>query len=143
MASVICILCNEVTETPIYLTPKGAESINRCSVIRKNEIVATAESPVHAECRKGYTNNKVIQSLKKKSLNSSSENDVSKTKRPRLRTEERHNICIFCSQIVDFEPSSHGGEIDASKLSFMNLRNLFLLAANLEVMHGPTMFREK
>ena len=68
MASVICILCNEVTETPIYLTPKGAESINRCSVIRKNEIVATAESPVHAECRKGYTNNKVIQSLKKSLL---------------------------------------------------------------------------
>ena len=58
-----------------------------------------AGSAVHLDCRKGYVDKKDIKSNKRKSSITATEEQalLSSSRRPRLRTEERHQICIFCS----------------------------------------------
>ena len=48
-----------------------------------------------------------------------------------MRIEERHQICIFCSQHVDFEASKYGEEIDASRVEFHEFATSILACCDL------------
>ena len=97
------------------------------------DIFAQPGSAVHLDCRKRYIDKKDIKSNKRKSSITATEEQalLSSSRRPRLRTEERHQICIFCSQHVDFETSKYGEEIDASRVQFHEFTTSILACCDL------------
>ena len=76
---------------------------------------------------------KDIKSNKRKSSITATEEQalLSSSRRPRLRTEERHQIFIFCSQHVEFEASKYGEEIDASRVEFHEFTTSILACCDL------------
>ena len=101
-----CIICfKDIVCNPILITKKGAESINVASKERNSDVVASEGSTVHSECRKRFTDKKDIKRKQKQEEeigDQSAAKSVAKSKRARLTNDERHTICLFCSQKVTF-----------------------------------------
>ena len=90
MDSNICIICNKEAENPIYVTTKGADSINVASSLRNTDIFAQSGSAVHLDCRKRYIDKKDVKSNKRKSSITATEEQglLPSSRRPLLHTEE-------------------------------------------------------
>ena len=101
----ICIICKKNVENPTKLTEKGAKSINAASVQRGiDDITAVAGSAFHDKCRTRHVDKKGISILKRQNAASSSTQpeSIAQSKRQRLPIEERHGVCLFCTENVDF-----------------------------------------
>ena len=117
----ICVICKKKVEKPdesVKLGWKGAESLNQASIERKcTDITAVTGSVVHQKCRKRHVDKKdIAQKLNLQNQNKPGEeqDSVARSKRQRLTVEERHGMCIFCTNIVDID----GG--DGSKVETHN-----------------------
>ena len=123
----ICVICKKKVEKPdesVKLGWKGAESLNQASIERKcTDITAVTGSVVHQKCRKRHVDKKdIAQKLNLQNQNKPGEeqDSVARSKRQRLTVEERHGMCIFCTNIVDID----GG--DGSKVETHNFSKTIL-----------------
>ena len=95
------------------MTQKGADGVNNASSKRNLDIVAFTGSIV-CSCRKRYVDKKNFSCNKQ--TDSTNQEDPPIRKKRQLDVEERHQICLFCDNIVDFEDSKYGAEKDASRV---------------------------
>ena len=96
-----CIVCEQEIgedEKKIVLTKKGADGINEASTQRKSDVTAVVGSVVHEKCRQQHNNKKSIESFLKRKKETEKSETIATTKRQRLSGEERHDVCLFCSQ---------------------------------------------
>ena len=120
----ICIICKEKIEKPdqpAKLTQKGAESVNKASVERKShDVKAVIGSLAHEKCRKRHVDKRDIAKIQHLQKTQEKTDSVARTKRQRLSVEERHGVCIFCTQKVEV------GEGDGSKVETHNFSKAIL-----------------
>ena len=114
----ICIFKKE-TDKPIFLIQKGADGVNNASSKRNLDIVAVTGSIV-CSCRKHYVDKKNFSCNKQ--TDSTNQEDPPIRKKRWSDVKERHQISLFCDNIVDFEDSKYGAEKDALQVEILSHR---------------------
>lgn len=95
----ICAICKQSTtcNDSVVLEAKGAETVNKCGIIRGVKICVEVGSEVHIGCRKRFTDKRTLN----KPQTSPSEPSFKRKCRASDKFDPKTD-CLFCSTKVDF-----------------------------------------
>ena len=109
----VCVICKKSTgdkSKASVLRVKGCEGLNEAAKQRNEQIEASAGDSVHKECRKNYTNPKII----KRDLREGDSDDLCTTSRGRHLLGSQFSFakdCLFCGRPAKFDGRKKGYDV--------------------------------
>ena len=109
----VCVICKKSIgdkSKASVLKVKGCEGLNEAAKQRNEKIEASAGDSVHKECRKNYTNPKII----KRDLREGDSDDLCTTLRGRRSLGSQFSFakdCLFCGRPAKCDSKKKGYDV--------------------------------